>query len=130
MKRHSPTRLSVPAALLLAISVLAGCSADIMRGYVGRPPEAVMARYGPPVDVRDLPGGRRAYQWLEESTVTAFGATTTTVEEKGRRRPRQEITTEFAPSTTETQRCFYTFYARRAAEGWLIDGFEKPASGC
>lgn len=130
MKRHSPFPVSARAAMLLATLALTGCATDIMRGYIGRPPEAVMARYGPPVDVRDLPGGRRAYQWLEESTVTSFGAATTTVEEKGKRGPRQEVATEFAPSTTETQRCFYTFYAHRASEGWLIDDFEKPLLGC
>ncbi len=29
-------------------STLTGCAADIMRGYLGRAPEEVMAKYGPP----------------------------------------------------------------------------------
>lgn len=107
-------------------SALAGCATDIMRGYVGRSPEDVMARYGPPVDVRDLPDGRRAYQWLDTSTTTSGGTATTKVDRHGR--PRSQ--TEFSPVTTEERRCFYTMYAHRTSAGWQIDSFAKPEFGC
>jgi len=131
MKRQSPTVFAGRIALLLVSTLMVGgCSTDIMRGYIGRPPESVMAKYGPPIDVRDLPGGRRAYQWLEESTTTTPGTATTRVEHKGRGNRHPEIKTEYTPSTTETDRCFYTFYANRVEDGWLIYDFEKPRFGC
>lgn len=126
-----PFRFFVPAlrqaahgAGWMALAVaLQGCSAGIMRGYIGRPPEAVMARYGPPVDVRDLPDGRRAYQWMEVETTTSGGSETTTYE-RGRRR------TEYTPTTTQQKRCFYTFYANRTSRGWRIDSYLDPELGC
>ena len=111
------------ACWLALAAALQGCSAAIIRGYVGRPPEAVMARYGPPVDIRDLPDGRRAYQWMEVETSTSGGTTTTTYE-GGRRR------TEYSPTTTEEKRCFYTFYAHRTSQGWRIDSYGNPELGC
>ncbi len=118
------SRRAAHGAGWLALAVaLQGCSADIMRGYVGRPPEAVMARYGPPVDVRDLPDGRRAYQWMEVETTTSGGSETTTYE-RGRRR------TEYAPTTTAEKRCFYTFYARQSSGRWFITNFRKPKLEC
>lgn len=113
---------------LILPGLLAGCSADIMRSYVGRTPEDVMARYGPPVNVRDLPDGRRMYQWMEVETTTSGGTATTT--EDGGRRDRPRSRTEYSPTTTEEKRCFYTLYAHRTDSGWRIDDFRKPQLGC
>ena len=118
-RNHFPMLLG---SLALAWS-LSGCSADIMRGYVGRSPEEVMARYGPPVDVRDLPDGRRAYQWMEAETETSGGEATIRID-NGRHR------TEYSPTTTKEKRCFYTFYAHRTAYGWRIDEFRRTEFGC
>ncbi|WP_448661531.1 hypothetical protein ACG3SL_12790 [Sphingomonas sp. CJ20] len=120
-------RSPLPGCFALAL-LLCGCAADIMRGYVGRPPEAVMARYGPPVDVRDLPDGRRAYQWMQSEFETSGGDATTRVERGGNGHPRSR--TEYTPTTTRERKCFYTFYARRAAYGWQIEDFERPEFGC
>lgn len=111
---------------IVLVSTLSGCATDIMRGYLGRSPEDVMARYGPPFDVRDLPDGRRAYQWLETATTTSGGTETTIVDKHGRPRTRTEI----SPTTIEERRCFYTMYAHRTPAGWRIDDFAKPALGC
>lgn len=111
---------------LAMTATLAGCATDIMRGYVGRSPEDVMAKYGPPVDVRDLPDGRRAYQWLDTSTTTSGGTATTTLDRHGKPRAR----TEYSPVTTEEHQCFYTLYAHRTPDGWEIDSFAKPVFGC
>ncbi|MES2056212.1 MAG: hypothetical protein V4564_09760 [Pseudomonadota bacterium] len=119
----SIVRCAMPVACIAMAWSLSGCSADIMRGYIGRSPEAVMARYGPPVDVRDLPDGRRAYQWMEAETTTSGGEAVT---KEGRRGSR----TEFSPTTTSEKRCFYTMYAHRAADGWRIDDYAKPEFGC
>lgn len=118
-----PRRLARGAGWLALAVALQGCSAQIMRGYIGRPPEAVMARYGPPIDVRDLPDGRRAYQWMEVETTTSGGAATTTSD--GRRQR-----TEYSPTTTQEKRCFYTLYAHRTSQGWRIDSYNEPEIGC
>lgn len=108
--------------------ILSGCSMDIMRDYVGRSPEDVMARYGPPVDVRDLPDGRRAYQWMQTEMETSGGEATTKVEHGGNGRPRTR--TEYSPTTSREKRCFYTFYAHRTPYGWRIEDFARPEFGC
>lgn len=128
MKSRSQLRhltCHILAGLTLALT-LTGCAADIMRGYVGRAPEDVMAKYGPPFDVRDLPDGRRSYQWLETSMTTSGGSATTELDRHGRPRSR----TEYSPTTTEERRCFYTMYARRTSAGWRIDSFATPVLGC
>jgi len=115
------------AAFALAGALLAGCSVDIMRGYVGRSPEDVMARYGPPIDVRDLPDGRRAYQWMQSETETSGGEAVSRVEHRGDH-PRTRV--EYSPTTTREKRCFYTFYAHRTSYGWRIEDFRRPEFGC
>lgn len=99
-----------------------------MRGYVGRSPEEVMARYGPPVAIRDLPDGRRMYQWMEVETETSGGAASIVVERD--RSGGSHGRTEYTPSTTTEKRCFYTLYAHRTSSGWRIDDFRNPALGC
>lgn len=127
--RYRLSPLLVPAISgLIMMSALSGCATDIMRSYVGRSPEDVMARYGPPFDVRDLPDGRRAYQWLDTATTTSGGSETTVVVNKRGRPPRTR--TEVSPTTIEEKRCFYTLYAHRTPAGWRIDDFAKPVFGC
>lgn len=123
MRRRAFPRLLL-GSLVLAWA-LSACSVDIMRGYVGRSPEEVMARYGPPVDVRELPDGRRAYQWMIAETETSGGEATTRVDGRGGR-----ARTEYSPSTTREKRCFYTFYAHHTSYGWRIDDFARPEFGC
>lgn len=108
--------------------MLTGCSTDIMRSYVGRTPEDVMARYGPPVNVRDLPDGRRMYQWMDVETTTSGGGATT--REEGGRHGHPRTRTEYDPTTTSEKRCFYTLYAHRTGYGWQIDDFQNPQLGC
>ncbi|MBS0251798.1 MAG: hypothetical protein JSR78_12130 [Proteobacteria bacterium] len=121
------------AGFLLAFSLgLAGCATDIMRGYMGRTPQAMMARYGPPAHVFDMPDGRRAYQWLETSESTSAGSEeshTRWVERHGRR--EKITTTQINPPVNQTKRCFYTMYAHRDLDGgYIFDSFEKPEFGC
>lgn len=110
------------------VSALSGCSTDIMQSYVGRTPEDVMTRYGPPANVHDLPDGRRMYQWMDIETTTTGGGATTTEERSRHGRPRTR--TEYDPATTSEKRCFYTLYAHRTGSGWRIDDFQKPELGC
>lgn len=119
------TRALGPLALVLALSA---CSTDIMQSYIGRTPEDVMTRYGPPANVRDLPDGRRMYQWVEVETTTTGGSATTRLERGRHGQPRTR--TEYDPTKTSEKRCFYTLYARRTGDSWRIDDFQKPQLGC
>ena len=120
--------------LLIALALgLSGCATDIMQGYIGRTPQEVMARYGPPDNIFDMPDGRRAYQWLQISQSTSAGSeeSRTRWVERGNGHRERITTTQISPLTTEVQKCFYTMYAHRAPPGtWVFDSFEKPEFGC
>jgi hypothetical protein len=126
-----PIRYPAKIAALLAVIMLgtSGCSTNIMRSYVGGSTEAVMARYGPPSDIRDLPDGRRAFQWMIVDTSVYPGTATTTVKDKSERR-KSSIHTDFTPAHVEENRCFYTFYAHDVSGAWIIDSFAPPELGC
>lgn len=121
---------------VLPLVLLTGCATEIMQGYVGRPVEAAMARYGRPDDTFDLPDGRRAFQWIEVETSTSPGyAVTRTRRERGDdggHRPSRTTRTEYTPPSETANRCVYTLYGRRDPQtsGWVVDGFAPPALGC
>ncbi|MBW8743281.1 MAG: hypothetical protein JF628_02845 [Sphingomonas sp.] len=121
------------AIALALIFGLTGCATDIMRGYIGRTPQDVMARYGRPDNVFDMPDGRRAYQWLQISKSTSAGSEesrTRWVERRDGRRERV-TTTQVNPPVSETKKCFYTMYAHRGPAGdWIFDSFKEPEFGC
>jgi hypothetical protein len=124
--------LNAGVVLALALS-LAGCATDIMRGYVGRTPQDLMARYGPPNNVFDMPDGRRAYQWLQISESTSAGSEETRTRWVERHDGRRErvTATQINPPTSERKKCYYTMYAHRDAGGaWIFDSFEQPEFGC
>ncbi len=128
IKRHVRALALFPAALTLA-----GCASDIMRGYLGRGPEAVMARYGPPDSVFDMPDGRRAYQWVQISQSTSPGSEesrTRWVKRRGDGPPERVTVTKVTPPTSAERRCFYTLYAHREGGGWVFDDFARPEFGC
>jgi hypothetical protein len=123
--------LRVALTVMLGFS-LTGCATDIMRGYIGRTPQDVMARYGPPDNVFDMPDGRRAYQWLEVSESTSPGSEQTRtrwVEKRDGRRERV-TTTEISPPVSERKKCYYTMYAHRDRGDWIFDSFQQPEFGC
>ncbi|WP_447726133.1 hypothetical protein [Sphingomonas koreensis] len=123
-------RAGLSVALLFSLTA---CATDIMRGYIGRTPQDVMARYGPPDNVFGMPDGRRAYQWLEISESTSAGSEETRtrwVEKRDGRRERV-TTTQISPPVSERKKCYYTMYAHRApGGGWIFDSFEQPEFGC
>jgi len=129
MKASFPVLLPALAALL----TLSGCAADIMRTYIGSGPEAVIAHYGPPDTIFDLPDGRRGYQWLQVTQSTSAGSeeTRTRIEPRGRHGGAQRVTTtQITPPSVQTSRCFYTLYAHRVGDRWVFDDFARPILGC
>jgi hypothetical protein len=83
---------------------------------IGRKLDDIVAINGPPSDSRDLPDGRRAYQW-QSSSISA----TVAPARKG------EIRAVGASRTT----CFYTLYAKADAKGVMkVVGADDPGPGC
>lgn len=120
-------------AAVLALG-LSGCATAIMEGYIGKPVQQAMIDRGPPDMVMDLPDGRRAFQWVINSSYTT---------------PRQTYgqANIYAPpgayanvnynqmtfgGQTITSSCRYTMYASwdEAQRTWVFVGFEKPRLDC
>jgi len=84
---------------------------------VGHPIEEIVAMNGPPSLQRDLPDGRRVYQW-ESSSISA---TVAPAARKG------EIRAADVSRTT----CYYTLYARPDAGGVVkVVAVDEPSPGC
>ena len=84
---------------------------------IGHPIDEIVAMNGPPSLQRDLPDGRRLYQW--EST--SISATVTPSSRKG------EIRAAGASRST----CYYNLYARPDARGMIkVVAVDAPSPGC
>lgn len=115
--------------LLLICLVVAGCATAILDGYVGKSISEPILDYGPPVNVLELPDGRKAFQWAVNSSgvipVTNYssgtawtGATSTYV---------TGTSTSYVPYSN---RCVYTLYARPQGEDWIVTGYRQPSLDC
>ena len=124
--------LRLTFALAALGAVLAGCASTPKLGAVaptqpevalspdspiGHPIEDIVAVNGPPSLQRDLPDGRRVYQW-ESSSISA---TVSSAARKG------EIRAAGASRST----CYYTLYARPDAKGVIkVVAADEPGPGC
>jgi len=63
-----------------AFLLLAGCTGQIMKGYIGKSIQEPILDYSPPINVTELGGDRRAYQWniTTDSIVPVSGPFTST----------------------------------------------------
>lgn len=124
--------LMMVAVLAVFVTLLSGCATDIMQSYVGRSPEAVMARYGPPDNVFDMPDGRRAFQWVQVTQSTSTATEESRTRWDDRRHGRERVTTrQTTPAVSETHKCYYTLYATLSPENiWIFNSFEEPEFGC
>lgn len=120
--------MKMPLFLLVLVLSLAACASRIMEGYVGQDLTSVIGRYGPPMNVYDLPDGRRAFQWEINSTVLVPTTTNMSVVQSG------WLTTGTAVTSgggAFSNRCIYTLYAQpQGTNHWTIVGFERPRLGC
>ena len=116
--------LNIRATLTLAATgaVLAACASapahppQVTAGAeaVGHSIDEIAAANGPPSRQWTLPDGRKAYQWQTASITARVGAD-----------PSGEI--QGAASQTT---CFYTFYAKPEAKGFVVVGAEPARPGC
>lgn len=120
------------AAWVLAAAALGGCASSVMGGFVGKPVESVMARYGPPALVFDMPDGRRAFQWRINNGAVIPGAINSTANIYAPPGSLATVTssTTYMPAQRVERACFYTMYARQDRGAWTLVGYEKPNFMC
>ena len=116
-------------ALLTTLGI-AGCTSQILQGYVGQPVTEVILDRGPPVNVVELEEGRRAYQWAGKSggfmpvttpsSTTVFGPGGAVAIVPG-------TSTSYVPYSTN---CVDTLYATRQGSEWIVEGFRQPSLEC
>ncbi len=116
--------------LPVAATLLVGCVADKMRGYVGQDIREVELAYGPPVNQIDLGNGARAFQWAKISVdTTPVSAVTTTDKDKKGRKTTQ---TQFVGGDQSVTKCLYTFITawNPPGNGWVVTGIREPSFDC
>ena len=79
-----------------------------------------MVDHGPPSNAFDMPDGRRAFQWTEETTHNSGSATWV------------NSNTQIYGGQTETSECFFTFFGvwEENQNAWIITDFNKPDFLC
>ena len=123
VKGMSNVRLSL---LLAAVGNLsAGCVSTEMKSLVGSPVQEAQMRYGAPLQVIDMPDGRRAYQFrYGGGAVVIPGYSTTTATAVGN---SVIATTSGTPGgIIQTEGCVLTFMAREKSGAWMIEDIRVP----
>lgn len=125
--------------LLIAVTLLlSGCATTIMDGFVGKPLQQVMVRYGPPANVFDMPDGRRAFQWNISSNYVVPGSSQSYTTANVYAPPGAFATVNATTYGTSTpgyvgqMDCLYTMYGQYDAvtKAWVLVGYEKPRLMC
>lgn len=110
---------------IFLVLLLAGCASQIMKGYIGKPVQAVVVDYGPPSASFDMSDGRKAFQWSRTSSYTLPTTAYTT-------NTAYSSYTTVAGGQQITEHCVYTLFARWNAdrEAWIVTGFNDPSLDC
>lgn len=107
---------------------LAGCASQIMEGFVGKDISEVQLQYGPPINVMDLPDGRKAFQWRFDSTTYMPVTTNYTAYGSGNMVSGTAYSYGGGAFTTP---CFYTLFAKpNAKKSFTVVGFQQPRLDC
>lgn len=117
-------RLFALAALLFG----AACASQIMEGLVGKDITEVQLQYGPPINVMDMPDGRKAFQWRVDTDMMMPTTTTYTGVTNGGVYTGNAITTGGGFFSTA---CFYTLFAEpNRNKSFTVVGFQRPKWDC
>lgn len=113
--------------------MLIGCASQIMKTYIGKDVREVMLDYGPPANAIDMGNGKRAFQWVMDSSYTTPTTATTigAVNTYGSSTWVSSNTTIYGGQTINS-RCIYTMFANWSddSNGWGITGFKSPDFMC
>lgn len=113
----------VPFLLLLP-----ACASQVMENLVGKDVTEVQLQYGPPVNVLDLPDGRKAFQWRFDSTFVMPTTTSYTGVQNGNLISGNAYTSGGGVFSTP---CFYTLFARpNKSQSYTVVGFQPPSLEC
>lgn len=121
------------ACAIAGAVLLSGCASSVMGGFVGQPVQQAMVKYGTPSNAFDMGDGRRAFQWVMQSTyVTPTVATNTGNAFGYGNSVSWTQNTTITGGQPITSKCAYTLYGRwsETAKSWIVEGFEKPPLLC
>ncbi|MEQ9345615.1 MAG: hypothetical protein RIG26_04135 [Thalassospira sp.] len=98
---------------VFAFLLLAGCTGQIMKGYIGKSIQEPILDYGPPINVIELGDDRRAYQWniVTGGVVPVSGPSTTT----------------YVPYSDS---CVHTLTAKKSGDTYIVDGHRQTHAFC
>jgi hypothetical protein len=116
-------------ASILAISILAGCATEVMKGYIGKPIQEPILDYGPPANIVELGGGRRGYQFQINSSgvIPMSTPSSSTIYGSGGYATVNTQSTSYVPYSSE---CLYTLTATKQGETYIVDGYRQPRFDC
>ena len=126
--RASPRLVVVAASLLLAT-----CVSTHMRQFIGRDIRYVAVDSGRPVNVFDMPDGRRAFQYYWGGGTVPVPAVTTTdgeIQLVGDEVWYTETAVQVAGGVIESEGCLITYFASWVDEsqGWIVDEVSYPGT--
>lgn len=108
-----------------AMLLLAGCVSTQMRGFVGQDITEAYMRYGQPVNVLELPDGRRAYQFqYGAGTALVPGASRSDVSVWGNTATVNTVATPAAAVYDDG--CLLTFIASPSGNSWTVTDIRVP----
>lgn len=111
-------------ALCMALG-LSACVSTQMKALIGSPIQEAQIQYGAPVQVMDMPGGLRAYQYR-------FGGGSVMIPSQAQSTGQTINGTTFVSTTAtptmfaETPGCILTFIARPVGDEWIISDIRVP----
>ena len=113
-----------PATIALML-ILGGCVSTQMKPFIGKPVQELQIAYGPPVQIIEMPEGRRAYQFHQGGgDFMVPGSSTTTITPAGRGLIAQ--TTSHPGGIVSTPGCFPTFIAVERSGNWIVESIRVP----
>lgn len=119
--------------VILLTILISGCASQIMKSYIGKDLREVMLDYGPPANAFDMGDGRRAFQWVMQSSYTTpvTANTNGTVSTYGSTSWVNSNTT-ISGGQTINSACAYTLFAvwNASTNSWVVTDFNKPKLMC
>lgn len=124
-------RSSVVALVLLTLICSASCVSTHMKKYVGRDARYIAVDDGPPVNVFDMPDGRRAFQYRWGGGHYVVPKTTSTqgqVQLVGDAAYYSQQKVESGGFVVESEGCLITYFAdwNSAKNGWIVVDISYP----
>ena len=122
-----------PIVLCVSLMLFTGCASQIMKSYIGKDVREAILDYGAPANALDMGDGRRAFQWVINSSYK----TPTTANTTGSASTIGSTTwvnsnTTITGGQTINSSCLYTLFGRwnEESNSWIIVDFKKPKLMC